>query len=273
MEPTKLPVVNQGTVDQAFQDKLESSGLAVGSVTAVTVANYFLNAPFGPVVQGLTKFGITGLEAKPGPAGRGEIKVPKLAVAMIPLPQPVGYVPAETYNLHPEFYKQQLGFPVGSKPPFFSATEARIKVFEAREAANEIGRRALGQNGPHKGPPDLTASTIPPGKINVTLRELQFLQSLPPGTSEVQRLLPQLEARKTDLSNYFPPHTPLTPAQVAQSLGISEAEVLRRVTLGGGAHAAWYAPESYGSVNQKAIDNRDGDGNGRLMLAADREDP
>jgi hypothetical protein len=273
MDPIKLPVVTQQDVDQSFKDKVEATATATGVTSGFTIFNYLFNAPGPKSVQTLIKIGVTGVEAKPTTTGRAEIKVPKLTLLAGLLPQPVGYVPAEAYNLHPEVYKQVLGIPVGQKPPFFSATEPRLRVYAAKEAAADIGKRALQVPHFNYAPTILDKQTIPAGPINVTPRELQYLKHLPPGLSPAQQLIPQLEGRLHDLRPDPPLPPVLSVAQIATLQGISEQAALQRILESGGTALAWYAPEDYHSVNARALDNEHNDQGGRLMLAADRVDP
>jgi hypothetical protein len=273
MDPTKLPVVTQQDVSQALKDQIHATGLALGVTGGITGANFLFNVPGSPALQKAIKIGVTGIDAKPTPAGRGSIKVPAITFLAAALPQPVGYVPAELYNLHPEFYKQQLGIGVGQKPPLFSATPARVKVYEAKEAAADIGKRALQVQHFNYAPTFLDRQTIPPGPINVTPRELQYLRDLPPGLSAAQDLIPQLEGRLQDLRPDPIKPPPLTVAEIAGIHGITEQQVLDAIQKAGGQGMAWYAPENYHSVNDRALDNENNDQGGRLMLAADRVDP
>lgn len=273
MDPTNLPVVTQQDVDKSFNEKLKATATAVGFTSFITSVNYLFNAPGPKSVQTLIKVGVTGVEATKTETGRASIRVPAVTLLAGLLPQPVGYVPAEAYNLHPEVYKQALGFPVGQKPPLFSASDVRIKVYEAEQAAGAIGARALQVKRFNFAPTFLDRQMIPPGPIDVTHSELQYLKQLPPGFSAAQELIPQLEARASDLrpEPVQPPVLPAVP--VAQSITADERAALQRFLNAVGVTPAWAAAEDFQSVNQKALDNQNNDQGGRLMLVADRVDP
>lgn len=197
--PTDPGRLTPKTVETAQSDKLEAFAKALVLVGGATGLNYRLNAPGGPLVQAPLKFGLTGIEAKPSPTGRASLSFPKASFLSAFLPAPVGYVPAEAYNLHPEFFIQSFGRPIGSKPFGFEATQERKDVFAARQLANAIAARALGVPTGDESTLRRTGFKIPPGPINITRSELAFLQSLPPGVAEGQNILPAFAGRFGDI--------------------------------------------------------------------------
>lgn len=199
MPPLQLPPVKAGDVEKATDDRRSNFVEALGIVGGTTAANRRLNAPGGKVTQFLLQTALTGVKATPDPSGRAKLSFPKASFLGAFAPAPVGYVPPEFYDLHPEFWKRSMApMKPGSKPPFFSASEERIRVFEARQALDAIARRvAPGSVRDASGGADRYA--IPPGRIFVTPAELAWLQSLPAGLSPAQAIVPQLEARRADL--------------------------------------------------------------------------
>jgi hypothetical protein len=204
-----LPMLTPQTVGTAQTDKLQAFGTATAVVAGVTAVNYLFNAPGGSFVQLPLKTLLTGVSVKPTDAGRASVMFPKASVIAALLPSPVGYVPPEYYGLHPEFWQQSIGRPIGSKPLGFTVDQERKDVFAAQQAVDALAAKAFGNStGPSQYSP--RGHLIPAGPINVTLAELAYLQSLPPGVASVQPLLlQQLESRRADLrpNRVVPPMT------------------------------------------------------------------
>ena len=204
MDPVIVPPVTQQTADKAQRDKLKATGTAVATTVGVTAANYRFNAPGGKIVQVPLKVAVTGINVKPTDTGRASVAVPKASIVLAFLPQPVGYIPAEQYGLRPDFWKDALGFPAGSKPYFFEPTEDRVKVFQVQQVVEQLAAQAYKQTG---GPSQYSPGglAIPPGPINLSLSDLAFLQSLPPNFSnKATILLQQLQGRENDLRRTIP---------------------------------------------------------------------
>lgn len=180
MADPRLPTIQPNDLRDARIERIKAAAVAFGLVGGVTALNYRFNAPGGPVVQKPLQIGLTGIKVAPTPAGRASVKVPLVAVAAGLLPQPVGYVPAEFYGLHPEVVKNTLGFRAGQKPPILSAGPARLKEHDAREAVKGIIER-VGAVPVRDTVGRVTAYEIPDGPLNITREEFNFLAALPRG--------------------------------------------------------------------------------------------
>lgn len=194
-----LPVVTPNDADTALSEQLTRFGAALGTAAAVTAANYRLNAPGGFKVQFPLK-AFTGLNATPTSSGRAAIRLPLTGVAGALLPQPVGFVPPEWLGLHPSVVRRTLGFDAGKKPIVFEASAERVRVYEATREAEQIAARVLNTEVVLGRASGFPLFTLPRGQLNITDAELAFLQSLPPGTSNAQKLIPDLLARRGDFA-------------------------------------------------------------------------
>lgn len=194
-----LPVVTPTDVDTAFAEQLTRFGAALGTAAGVTAANYRLNAPGGFKVQFPLK-ALTGLDAKPTPTGRASIRLPVIGVAGALLPQPLGFVPPEVLGLHPSVVRRTLGFDAGKKPIVFEASETRVRVYEATREAERIAARVLNTEVVLGRASGFPLFTLPRGQLNITDADLAFLEALPPGTSNAQKLIPDLRARRGDFA-------------------------------------------------------------------------
>lgn len=199
MGEPNYPRVTAADVKAAKDDRAHQVLTSLGVGAAAVTVHSALNAPFGFVGRFVVK-GASGLTVtkSPGPFGAGRVSLPKTGIPLLFAPEPVGFVPAEFYGLHPNFVKNVLGFRVGSKPPFLNADESRVKTFEAREVADAIGARAVGVPN-DSGFIRRAGFKVPPGPIGITRFEFEYLKSLPPDVSDAQALVPQLEARVDDL--------------------------------------------------------------------------
>lgn len=275
------PVITQQQVDQANRDKIEAVAKAVGIVGGLTYLNYRLNAPGGKMVQKPLQIGITGVDVKPTEAGRATVTIPLMSKVFAFAPTPLGYVPAEFYGLAPDTYKQNLPRQIGSKPPFFVATDARKEVFAAKQLADQIGRRAQGH------PPDLShhiikVPGIPAGTIPVSIGEVQWLASLPPGVSSAQDLVPELLRRQGDLVGANGSRKPLLASDVFSGAppGLP-LYVVSRVQRGGAliealAEAGFDGstqPELFEPTNQAGINNQAAATGLLKLLVTERADP
>lgn len=209
MDPIAGPVITKQQTDKAHQDRVDAALHAGGLVAFSTLANRRLNAPGGPIVQVPLRNVVTGLHATPQPSGRAKITLTKGGGVLAFLPAPVGYVPPEFFNLHPEFWKQSVGRPPFGKTFGFDASKERIAVFKARQDANAIGARLLGIPSGDESLFRATGMKLPPGPVRIFPGELAFLQSLPAGTSPAQFLIPQLEDR-LKAQGQFAPHIDTT---------------------------------------------------------------
>lgn len=268
-----FPVITGRDVVKARRDQIETVAIAVGSVAGITAVNYRFNAPFGPLVQKPLQFTITGVEAKPTPSGRASIRLPTPSIFAAFLPGPVGYVPGEWLGLHPAIVRRTLGVGAGKKPLIFEPSDERKRVFDATITAERIAANALGTEvifGRASGHP---FRAIPPGRINVTEEELQFLESLPPGLTPAQRLIPELQARRGEL----------TPS------GVLAGKLFERFAFAGGTNPqpvptppmlasgpvppGSMQPEHAKPVNAKALANEAAAEGIRRALVSERFDP
>lgn len=208
----KFPVVTQQDVHSAQREQIVATLKAATTTLGLTAFNYRFNAPGGPVIQKPVQAIFTGVEAKPTPTGRAAVRFPLLSLPAAFLPAPVGYVPPEFYGLHPDVVFHTAGLHLGRKPIDFTASDTRVRVFEARRIGNEIEKRLLtsGLVTLHRVS-SLHGATINPGRVPITPEEFAFLKSLPPGVAEVQTLIPALEARQGD---FLPPPRLLTAADL-----------------------------------------------------------
>lgn len=197
--PLEKPlVITTQDVKQAELDKLGSFAAAAGVVAGITALNYRFNAPLGRFVQKGVQLGFTGIEAKPTASGRAAVRVPTPSLFAFALPTPVGFVPGEFYGLHPAVVRRTLGIGAGKKPPIFEPSDERKRVFDATIEAERIAGRVLNKPVLFGRASGFPFFTLPPGKLNITPEEFQFLESLPPGLTNAQRLLPELAQRRTD---------------------------------------------------------------------------
>jgi len=215
MDPLKQPVITQHDVSKARRDQLQTIGLAAGTTLSISALNYRFNAPFGSAVQKFVQVTVTGVKATPTEAGRAALSFPKLSVATGLLPGPVGYVPGEFYGLHPSVVRRTLGFGAGNKPIVFEATPERVKVYEAKIGAERIAARVLNTEVVFGQASGFPFFKLPPGRLNITPEEFAYLESLPPGITNAQKLIPALRERRGDfLPSELPPVVVNPPSQL-----------------------------------------------------------
>lgn len=275
------PGVTPRQVEEARRDQLRAVGKATGIVGGITAANYFLNAPGGPIVQKPLQIGLTGVEVKKTDAGRAAVRIPRATFLVALAPTPLGYVPAEYYGLPPDVYKQKLGRKIGSKPPFFEATEARKSVFRATELADDLGHTIMGTpKSSYIIPPG--ELKIPAGPIRISAADLAWLQSLPPGVSQTQVLIPLLEKRQSDfvfqapkqptqpLDEFFPdrPSVRLVPPVAPRVTAILDEFSDNLISLPGSTQ-----PETFVPTNQAGVNNQAAATGIRKELVTERADP
>jgi len=266
MDPFQRPAITHRDVEQARLDQIVSTGKAVGTTLGLTGLNYRLNAPGGPVVQKPLQMVFTGVKAVPTEAGRAALSFPKLSVVTALLPGPIGYVPAEWYGLHPSVVRRSLGFSAGNKPVYFEATEARVKVFHAQLEAERIAARALNTNVVFGQASGFPLFKLPAGRLNITPEELAYLESLPPGVTNAQRLIPDLQARRGD---FLPSELPAVAANPPSQLFFGRFDQLLN-TLGASASIQ---PEGIRPVNAAALRNEEVAEGIRQVLVSERADP
>ena len=268
-----FPKVTGRDAAQAQHDQLQTLALAAGSVAGITILNRRFNAPGGPLVQKPLQFLVTGLEVKPTASGRASVRLPTPSIFAAFLPAPVGYTPPEYLGLHPAVVRRTLGFGAGKKPIVFEPSEERKRVFDAVITAERIAARALRTEvifGRASGHP---FRTIPPGPIDVSESELAFLESLPPGLTPAQRLIPELQARRAELT----PQNLLASTLFERVLYAGAARVPPAPALafvvGIGARSASIQPAHVQPVNAKALANQAAAEGIRQALVHERADP
>jgi hypothetical protein len=208
--------------------------------------------------------------------------VPKATVVGALLPAPVGYVPAEFYGQHPDAVLQMLGIRVGSKPPILNAGPARIKVFEAKQAAEAIAERVrkdpiLTQGG------RVIGYRVAPGPVPITQAEFEFLRDLPDDVTSAAFLADALAGRERDFTGgaqvvaqqgtgaVVPSSFLLAPAGLKPAAPVtagSPLDPLRKYPS-----SASIQPEAIQPVNDAAIRNQDGAKGIRRQLVSERADP
>lgn len=266
MDPFQRPAITPEDVRQARVDQLSTFGFAAGTVAGITAANYRFNAPFGPLVQKPLQVLVTGVKAVPTAAGRAALSFPKASIVSALAPTPVGYVPGEFYGLHPSVVRRTLGFGAGKKPIVFEASEARVRVFEAKQEAERIAARVLNTEVVFGQASGFPLFTLPRGQLNITDSELLFLESLPEGTSNAQKLLPDLRARRSDfvIDQRSELDLPAGGASVAiPGVFVPAAEVPN----------GSLQPENIKPVNAKALANQAAAEGIRKALVQERADP
>lgn len=183
---TAPPIPTQATIDQAQHDKLTASLKAAGIGIGANALNYKANAPGGPAAQSFLRNLFTGTEAKPTATGPASIRVTRGTVSTAFLPAPYGYVPPEFYGLHPSFTEKALGGRVPGGASFgFRGSDARVKVYEAKEYVEAIRKRIYAPRG------FLTQSLETLNLANeplpgLSLADYVFLKSLPEGSTKLQ---------------------------------------------------------------------------------------
>lgn len=179
MADPNYPLVTSADVRQSRIDQgvavLQGLGFAAGLASVYS----YLNAPGGRAGRFAVKTA-TGVEVLPSSTGRGSIRVPLISLPVLLAPSPIGLVPAEVYGKDPDTVMKFLGIRAGSKPPILNASDARVKVYAARSAAQQIMSKATGvtirsQSGVILG------YDLAPGPIPITRGELSYLESLPSG--------------------------------------------------------------------------------------------
>lgn len=258
-------------MEQAQKDKLEALGLASAVTGGITLFNYRFNAPGGPLVQKPLQTLLTGVSVTPQPTGRAAVKLPKVSILAAALPSPVGYVPAEFYGLPPDFYVRELGRPIGSKPLGFEATEARKTVYNATVEANRILTKLTGvPNGIPSQYDPRAGYTLPPGPLRISAAEVDFLKSLPPAFTVVQRYVPLIDQRQAE-------QAAKTTQPQKQIISVSPVpggfSVVRATILNGVIDSASIQTEFITAVNQHAIDNELAAQGLRRELVSERADP
>ena len=235
MDPYPVKVPTPQTIQKARADQLEATASAFGVTGGITGLNYVFNAPGPPTLQKLGKVVLTGIDVKPTDTGRASVKIPKVTFLAALLPQPIGYVPAEVYGLAPDTYVRNLGFKVGQKPPFFSASPARLEVYEARQEAQRIGRKAFSVTiPPQPGEQQPERRALPSGTIDITEGEFQFLKAIPQGLLPNPAIVSALEARRGDFRD-APRAAPGSSAPVGAAAPGLPAELGRLLALASGA--------------------------------------
>lgn len=196
--PTGLPVVTQETIDQAQRDKLVATLKAAGIGSAANYVNYKANAPGGPLAQTALQNLFTGTKATPTPTGPALVRVTKGTLYGAFLPAPYGYVPPETYGLHPSFTEKAIGGRIpGGASLGFRGSDARVAVYEAKERVAAILKRIEGYRGvvgTSAGEANRAAEPL----AGLSLADYLFLRDLPEGSTRakfyVNQYAPKYEA-------------------------------------------------------------------------------
>ena len=266
MDPIQRPVITGKDVKQAATDQFTTAATAMTTTAGVSAINWRLNAPGGRVVQTPLQVAITGVKATPTDLGRAKLSFPKASIFGALAPAPVGYVPPEWYGLHPSVVRRTLGFGAGKKPIVFEASQSRVKTYEAKLEAERIAARVLKTEvvfGLASGFPNFT---IPKGQLSITEDELAFLESLPPGITNAQKLIPELRARRSDF--LIDPRSeldlPAGLASVAIPVAFAPAAVVPSASI---------QPEHITPINAAALANMAAAEGLRAALVSERADP
>lgn len=180
------PIITQETIDKAQSDKLTASLKALGMGAAGTELNRRANAPGGPIAQGFLRNLVTGVHVTPSPTGRGSVSIGKSTIIGALLPAPYGYVPPETYGLHPSFTEKAVGGRIPAGATFgFRGSDARVQVYEAKEYIAALTKRIEGYRG-------FVAQSVAEANKNLeplpglTVADYVYLKSLPTGATRLQ---------------------------------------------------------------------------------------
>lgn len=177
-------------------DVSRATTFVTGIALAADVAGLYhmAGAPGGRVGRFIQK-GYSGIDVHPRPGLKPSLKIGILQLPIALLPSPVGYVPAEYYDLHPNTLENALGFHLGKHLPFVSASDVRVEVYEVRLRTREIMSQSIGRESQNYNKA-LTPWDLNTKPITITRADLEYLKSLPPGVnSEIAPFLSVAEKR------------------------------------------------------------------------------